>query len=154
MVLLHNRPKSCEELLNSGLFLKVWGVLTSRESLSEIFGENHYWKKWGSINDYCFYIVSLRQYGKSARIDEEHCQELRKILEEKMKALKLTTKISDIIPQSPECRRILSLERAIITLKGKEFKPLNNRSKEEKIEDIKRTLKFLKKTGALSDSND
>ena len=108
--------KSCTEILDSGLQLKVWGVQTSRRLLSEIVGDkDNYWKQWTTINDYCLYVVILNKNGGLANVEKKYCNELSFLLKKEVK--KMRSIYDDLASNDPDCRKILALERAVLILK-------------------------------------
>ena len=107
--------KSCIEILDSGLQLKVWGVQTSRRLLVEIVGDkDNYWKQWMTINDYCLYVVISNKNGGLANAEKEYCNELSLLLKKEVKEMRSI--YDDSASDDPYCKKILSLERAILTL--------------------------------------
>ena len=74
--------KSCTEILDSGLQLKVWGVQTSRRLLIEIVGDkDNYWKQWMTINDYCLYIIISNKNGGLTNAEKKYCNKLSLLLD-------------------------------------------------------------------------
>lgn len=109
--------KSCTEILDSGLQLKVWGIQTSRRLLSEIIGDkdgDNYWKQWITINDYCLYVIISNKNGRLTNAEEEYCKELSSLLKKEVKEMRNTYNNSAL--NDPACKKILALERAILTL--------------------------------------
>ena len=108
--------KSCIEILDSGLQLKVWGVQTSRRLLSEIVGDkDNYWKQWVTINDYCLYVIVSNQNGGLVGVEKGYRDNLYYLLEKEVKRRRDIH--SDSTPNGPDCRKILALERAVLILK-------------------------------------
>lgn len=113
--MLSKTEKSCTEVLDSGLQLKVWGVQTSRRLLSEIIGDkDNYWKQWTTVNDYCLYVIISNKNGGLANAEKEYCEKLSSLLKKEVKEMRNIHNHS--APNDPDCKEILALERAILTL--------------------------------------
>ena len=116
-MLFEKKAKSCTEVLDSGLQLKVWGIQTSRRLLSEIVGDkdNYYWGKWTTINDYCLYVIISNENGGLTDAEKKYCNELSLLLEKEVKKMRSSIH-SNSVSNDLDCKKILALERAILTL--------------------------------------
>ena len=113
--MITRKRKSCTEVLDSGLQLKVWGIQTSRRPLAEIVGDkDNYWKQWMTINDYCLYVVISNENGGLTNAEKEYRNELSFLLKKEVKEMRSIHNNS--ASNDPDCKKILSLERAILTL--------------------------------------
>ena len=119
--MISREAKSCTEVLDSGLQLKVWGIQTSRKLLSDIVGDkDNHWKRWRTINDYCLYVIISNENGGLTDAEKKYCNELSLLLEKEVK--KRRSIYDDSASNSPDCRKILALERAILTIQEARLK--------------------------------
>ena len=110
-----NAKKSCMEVLDSGLQLKLCGIQTSRKPLSEIVGDKDpYWKSWPKINDYCLYIITSNENRELTDVEKKYCDKLTLLLRKEVK--KMRSIYDDSASNDPVCGKILGLERAIQTI--------------------------------------
>ena len=120
-MLFDKKAKTCTEVLDSGLQLKVWGVQTSRKLLVEIVGDkDSYWKQWATINDYCLYIITSNENGGLTDAEKKYCNELSFLLGKEVK--KMRSIYDDSASNGPDCRKILALERAILIIQEARLK--------------------------------